>query len=355
MMPAHIWWEQIGGSIRFIDEVVKAMEDEHSLILQVPHGLPWKEQFYSCVDIRASAFASDRQLRRFQWKSHEDPGTFILNNMCPKNIQVNYFPGQSLAAYLGSIEDLVLCDCYVWISDITDWNDIHKWADFICAYNEAASVLQRKAVFIIEECSEINNARKLDTVPFKIEEYNCKVFCLEYASALHNTRVPLYQAELAQALGGRNPELSAQLLNTGEELLEEPMIVVETVLNKARDSQGAAFKLAGKVALESSICKANMMTLYPILEQVRISCVAQHEDQLRKFLPIKNSNGETITEPFDLELGGLNYIMSYTPNLFNHDEAEQLRVCREVRNVIAHNRPVPFDDVARVLSYSTDL
>lgn len=354
MMPARIWWEQIGGSIRFVDEVAKAMEDEHSLILQVPHGLPWKEQFYSCVDIRASAFASDRQLRRFQWKSHEDPGNYILSNMCPKSVQANYFPGQSLPSYLGSLEDLVLCDCYVWIADVTDRNDVHKWIDFICVYNEAASSLPRKAVFIIEGTSEAIDARKLNTASFKIEEYNCKVFCLEYASALHNTGIPLYQAELAQALGGRNPELSAMLLKRGEALLEDPVIVAETVLSEAMDPQGRSFAKAGKASLESSVWKANMMTLYPILEQVRISCVTNHEEQLRKFLPIKNSNGETITEPFDLELGGLNYIMSYTPNPFTAEEAEHLRVCREVRNVIAHNRPVPFDDVARVMSYVTD-
>ena len=349
MTPERIWWEQIGSSIRLIDTIAAALEDEQSLVLRIPDGLPWRDGFYKTLDIRMSAIAADRQLRRLKWNCHEEPGEFILRRLCPQEVQANYYPGQSIPAYLSSLDNLVLSDCYIWISDVYERDDICKWISFINDYRPVESDSSRKAIFIIEYAGPQVETGRTRTVEFRVEEYNCKVFCLELAYELKNTDVPVYQAELAHAMGERNPEFGTLLLNWGEDFLKDPVFIAQTILEHSVNSVGRAFEPAETTFLESCIRRANMVTLYPILEQVRISCIMRHEEQLRNCLPIKNSNGETITEPYELELGGLCHIITNGMHIFYGDEIDRLRVCKKVRNLIAHNRSIEFEDVKRIL------
>ena len=77
--------------------------------------------------------------------------------------------------------------------------------------------------------------------------------------------------------------------------------------------------------------------------------ISKNESELARHLPISNSNGDRVTEPCDLEIGALYYIVSSASKEFVAADVDTIRLCRRVRNLLAHNRIVPVDDVQKVL------
>lgn len=77
--------------------------------------------------------------------------------------------------------------------------------------------------------------------------------------------------------------------------------------------------------------------------------VAKYQQILSTYLPISNSNGDQINDPYDLEVGSLHYIVTSITNEFQPNEIEDLRLCRRIRNLLAHNRIVPYADVRKLM------
>ena len=96
--------------------------------------------------------------------------------------------------------------------------------------------------------------------------------------------------------------------------------------------------------------RAAVVLLFPVLEGFRFDFITRHEKELSRYLPIHNSNGDVVTEPSDLELGSLFYVVNTASYAFSEQELETVSLCRNVRNLLAHNKPVPYGDVSAVLS-----
>lgn len=115
MNAGTVWWGRMGTSLRFLENVTNFLREEHSVILHLPERFPWREQFYEQVDFHRERFSIHRRLVRVDWPAGEDPGAFVLRELCPQTVQADYWPGQTAAAYLGSLDTLELCDFYVWV------------------------------------------------------------------------------------------------------------------------------------------------------------------------------------------------------------------------------------------------
>ncbi|MBR3569894.1 MAG: hypothetical protein IKN96_03700 [Oscillibacter sp.] len=351
MNAADIWWGQIGNSLRLLSRVTECLRDHKSAVLAMPERFPWKERFYREIDVRRAPYSLNRRLKRVAWTGRGEPGQLILTSMCPLDAQAEYWPGQTYGEYLGSRRNLPINDYDIWITGVHKKSDLMKWAEFVSQYRAAADGAEPHAVFLIEYDGPDMKPGSVERISCQVERYDCRVFCLEMAAELSNAALRDYQAELALNLGGSRPELCAALLETGDRLLEEPLSTARQVLDAARDSDGKPFPPRSETELTSEIWLAAVALLFPPMERYRIAFIERHKLELTRFLPISNSNGEQVTEPFDLEVGALCHIIAnLRVHLFAPAEVAGLRLCRRVRNLLAHNKPPELADAEAVMS-----
>ena len=350
MNSGAIWWGQIGNSIRLINDITNALRDYNSVVLQVPKRIPWRQEFYDAIDIKRTIFSGERRLVRCEWSADDEPGRFVLEKLCSSEVCAEYWPGVSYAAYLGSLKDILLNEYYVWITGIHSKTDISKWTEFISQYMQFAKEPSERAVFILEYDGAPCNESTVKQIEYTIEDYDCRVFCLETAVAMKNTELREYQAELSLRIGEEDPELSNALLSAGTELLEDPVETARSIMKEEYNSQHRPFEMQTELQINSAVWNASIVLLFPMLEHFRMHFVTQYYEELLKHLPINNSNGDQITDPFDLELGSIYYIVRTSERAFLPLEVENVRLCRNARNLLAHNKPVPYSDVAKILS-----
>lgn len=349
MNAGVIWWGQIGNSLRLLTKVTYALRDCHSAVLQVPKSVPWRQNFYEAIDIRRSAFSGERRLVRLRWEENTEPGEFVLKELCSKTTRAEYWPGLTYAEYLASLDDIVLNDYYVWITGIHSKSDLLKWVDFLSQYTQHVELLEQRAIFVLEYDGMQTDFSGVEKIVYSVENYDCRVFCLEAAAALGNSDLRSYQAELALCIGGNNPELSSALLEQGRTLLLDPVTTALDVMNSGFFSDGMPFAIETEQQISSAAWKAAIGLLFPILEQYRLDFISGHERTLSRHLPISNSNGDRITDPFDLEIGAIQYIVGSASKEFSPLEVENIRLCRKARNLLAHNKLVPYADVKKIL------
>lgn len=200
-----------------------------------------------------------------------------------------------------------------------------------------------RAVFIVEYDGPQTELPGVEKIVYTVENYDCRVFCLETAAARNNTDMHTYQAELALSIGDGDPELCDALLDLGDKLLNDPVKATTDLYDMLGLEERA------EQSIISAAWKAAIILLFPILEQHRMDFVTKHKVVLSRHLPISNSNGDRVTDPFDLEVGSLCYIVTSAGKDFHSDEVDDLRLCRKVRNLLAHNKVVPYADVRRLL------
>lgn len=176
-----------------------------------------------------------------------------------------------------------------------------------------------------------------------MESYDCRVFCLETAAANNNTDMHTYQAELALSIGDGEPELCDALLALGVKLLHDPV----KATTELYDMLGLEERTEQSII--SAAWKATIILLFPILEQYGMDFVTKYKEVLARHLPISNSNGDRVTDPCDLEIGPLQYIVSSSGKDFSSDEVDEVKLCRKARNLLAHNKLVPYADVKKIL------
>lgn len=348
MNPGEIWWGQIGNSLRFLTSVTNTLRDCHSAVLQVPQTFPWRQEFYAAVDVRRAGFCAERRLVRLPWEGDEDPGAFVLNEFCTSRTRADYWPGQSYAAYLASKDDIVLNDYYVWIAGIHNKADIVKWADFVSQYSHYSDHTEQRAIFILEYDGPGVDTPSVDRLVYNVENYDCRVFALEASSDLANTNLRNYQAELAICVSGGNPELCYELLAAGNEFLKYPNETTTGVIAKKHNSNGTQYAPMSEMQIQSATWEASIVFLFPILERYRMEFVKENSSALKLHLPINNSNGDSVTDPFDLEIGILCYITSNDTRHFADADIVTLRLCRKIRNLLAHNKTPSYSDILHI-------
>lgn len=339
MNAGKIWWGQIGNSLRLLTKLTYNLRDGRSAVLHTPRNFPWRPEFYEAMDLRRASFSGERRLIRRQWPENGPlPDRYLLNSLCPQDVVADYWPGESIAKYLASRADLLLHDYDIWITGIRREAELREWIKFIADYDRCASNLDHRAVFILEYEGDPVEVPGIESIPYTVEVYDCRVFCLETAAAINNTDIHVYQAELALCIGGGDPMFCNALLHAGESFVRDP-VKTALALNPGLTEQ----------TINSAAWKAAVVLLFPILEQFRMDFVAKYSDELSSHLPIYNSNGDKITDPCDLEIGPLCYVVSCCGKIFSPAEDAALRLSRKVRNQLAHNKIVPYDDIRKLM------
>ena len=349
MNPGAIWWGQIGNSLSLLSRLTNSIRDYRSVVLALPENLPWEREFRENAAIRRTALGGNRGLRSLRWRERQDPGDFIFRELCSREEQLDYYPGDSRAAYLGSREDLELHELDIWVTGIHRKEDLVKWTTFLAEYEKVSAALDQRAVFVLEYDGPTASNPGVEQLIFQVEDYDCRVFCLESGAALKNAELREYQAELALRIGGGDPEFSWALLLRGEDLIRDPVRTALEVIAGSTGSQGRPFAALTEQQITSAAWRAALVIFFPLLEQWRMDFVIRHESELRRHLPITNSNGEKVTDPYDLEIGALYFISGKPGVAFPLEEKAQIDLCREARNLLAHNKVLSREHARQIL------
>lgn len=345
MNPAAIWWGQIGNCLRLLTDVTNCFRDSRSAVLELPARLPWPQELRDRGAIRRTALGQNRELQILPWQEHREPGDFVLRELCSWEEQSDYYPGDSWAAYLGSREDLELNEQDIWITGIHRREDLLKWCTFLTEYERVSAQLPERAVFVLEYDGPPVSNPGIEHIVFRVEDYDCRVFCLEAAAALNNTRLRAYQAELALHISGTDPEFCWELLQLGEALLKDPVAATREALARSRD-----FGQLSEQQTVSAAWRSAVVLFFPVLEQWRMDCIRRNAEELQRQLPITDSNGESITELEDLELGNLYYIRKNRPGCkLSQEDKVKIDLCRHARNLLAHNKMICLEDARRIM------
>lgn len=346
-----IWWEQLGCSLRLLNHITNNLLDGRSAVLQT-QGLPWRKTFFDGLNLRRSAFSADRRLVPLVWQGDSTPGECVLRSLCSQEVFARYWPGMTYARYMASLEDILLHDYDVWVSGIHTEEEICRWCEFVTDYAQCRKDATRRAVFILEYDGPPVTVSGVDWIPFRIEDHNSRVFCLEAASALGNTDLVDYQAELALSIGGRDIELCAALLEMGEALLLDPVAAAQDVIECDRDSLGREFAPMTPSQLTGAVWRASLVLLFPILEEFRRDFIARYRQNLQAHMPFPRdpAQGGYIREVEELELGHLWKMVSTKNCHIPPEDCQNVRRFRSVRHCIAHLKTVPVEDVQFVLS-----
>ena len=350
MNAGSIWWEQIGTSLRFVDSIVRHMSDGDPAVIHLRSDIPWRQRFYECIDFRRTSFSGDRRLRRLKWENGMNPGEFVLSHLCSPEVQANYWPGKTYAEYLAEKDDIPLSDYFVWITDIFESEDLENWIDFVNQYMKHQDGYSHRAIFVLEYSGCELESKDIDVVTYSVEKYDCFVFSLESVSSMQNTDLPSYQAELAYGIVGRDPELCHELLKTGKKLLQDPVKTALSVGESSMTSEGKQFSKMNEKKVSSAAWNASVVQFFPVIERFRMTITERYKKELKSRLPVKNSNGEYINDPLDLEIGALYFLLKKHKGLVSYGDWQNVSFCREARNLLAHNKAISYDDAKTLLS-----
>ncbi len=348
----QVWWERVPNAMAFVHDITESLLAEKSVILQSGQSIPWHD---SLVEQIKDAVTQMNSSKRFEIIRHADePGPYLLNEFCKAEKRAAYRPTKSFARFLAESDDIVLHSRYLWIyPDST--SDLDKWSAFASEYIKERGKNKDTAVFILEwEGERIKASRKgIRAVSFDdyINEYDRMVFSMLASSSV---REPLviknYLAELASNVAGNDIELLASCLKKHAEFLQNPYNVVRAIADSEYRSDGSDYSYEGTIEdIEHYIWKAQIKTIYPLIEEFRGNFVGRHSLAISKELPITSAYGEIYDDPKDVELGTLVYMVDNGKITLTSQDYFRLKKFKDARNRLSHLNVLTAEEIKELI------
>ena len=348
----QVWWGRVPNAMAFIQNVTESLLAEKSVLIQSEQSMPWHD---TMVDqIKESVMQKDSS-KRFEVIRHtDDPGPYLLNEFCKAEKRAAYRPTKSFARFLAESDDIVLHSRYLWVYPESA-EDLDKWTAFASEYIKERGKNKETAVFIFEwQGEKTKGSRKgIRSVSFDdyINEYDRMVFSMLASSSVKGALViKNYLAELASNIAGNDIELLASCLQRHAEFLRDPYTVVREIADTEYRSDGSAYYYSGTIEdIEQCIWKAQIKTMYPLIEEFRGIFVEKHTVAISKELPISSSYGETYDDPKDVELGTLVYMADNGKILLNSIDYFRLKKFKDARNRLSHLNVLSVDEIRELI------
>lgn len=333
--------------VRSFEKLASALSDENDVLVFCKDQIPWKEDFFDKIQKELGDITVFRFFKIIKSEKNTPPGQTVLDNLCSHEIQAGYWPDQTYAQYLSGLEDIPLNSLYVWVEGISSEDELSRWLGFVNDYKKLSEGCQNsRAVFILECVGAFSfetKSKYFVSINMTPDEFDRHMFCMVNTFEVNcSYALKQYIAELAFNLAGDNIELCGLLAKQGMELVHQPHITYQNVCEKLQIT-GDLKKDNSR--LDRDIIVSQMRTVFPMLEQRRYMFIEKYVKGIEKILPVKNSLDELVKDPFELELSTLVHIVNLNLVIFSDEDKSNLRICREIRNKIAHNERVKGKDI----------
>ena len=344
----EIWWERIPNALAFISDIVDALINEKSIVLQYSSEIPWYR--YMVCKIKEEVDSKDF-LKNFEdIEATNDPGRYMLEEYCKYEIRAKYRPTKSYARFLAENDDIVLHQRYLWIHS-SSMEEVNAWQDVVSEYLKCRPNDKERAVFIIE-CNDgdpIRPRKGIKPISYDryISDYDRSLFAMLSSSTVpERPIIKSYLAELSAIVLGNDIELCAECLKDYSSFLEDAYLRIEKVIEDSCKSDGTSFNFPySREEIKNSIWRAQIKTIYPLLEEYREDFVKRYRPAIQKELPITSSFGEQYAEVEEVELGTLAF-MADSGRLFLSDkESKALHTHKDARNKLSHLNILSFEEI----------
>ncbi|MCF2617310.1 hypothetical protein JQM68_08865 [Oscillibacter valericigenes] len=374
--PSELWWENITGPQQLVSAVEYAVQDGRSVILRHPGFLPWEGLLRDLTRVTDTVII-DRPVKKDEIIPNileHFPRKYAIN--CPpvyKN-QLEFIKSQHVfqerTVWL-SVKSGVPADQIIrFISDYRG-DDHRDYGAFILAVSEEASI------------PTVSETVKVIHYQDYVRASSLRLFTALLAE--DTPRIPEHMAEYGAAVMASvcapDPELIPELMEETDISRQMPDTVLrqlwqEGVLAERDVLPGHPYGLlANEKGFETRIWRAQLQTLFSVIEAERTDIVKAHYDDIREalhtpywdkkeeeFRIIKDPvNHCVIDDPYDAEIGVLARMLTlyrdkeetkklwYLPEPETRERIGFLRMCR---NSLAHITPCSPDSVARLLEKS---
>jgi len=361
MYSPDIWWRTITGPRSLVETAARSLSDNRSVLLVIPDDLPWPLEMRYALESEFRNRYHEQDLVVQPVEASEipegtDPGRWILDRFGSRAARQNYRPqsGMTMQAYLA--KNNILRNSLIWIRGLGGQRAL-EWISFCRQYSPLE---HNNGLFILETADEgyIPEGRDLDVVDYRkrVSVYDVQLFNSILIDA-RRTDLPgiwkTYIAAVAASLCGADAELSGALIEKTWFLAQDP---VKTMTNLAfsPDFSGRGrqpghilqqLREGDEADARRCVWQAQIQTAFPAIEMERTAFIRERSGLIREALA-KNevrSFGQVITEPEELELGTLYFMISardadgaYLLFLPDEEVRQRLRFLRDCRNDLAH-------------------
>ena len=354
-MEQRIWWEHITKASYFMHSVTDALLDGKSVVLSMPHFVPWQDTFQEMVEDILRQENAENSLDCIECPE-EPAGKYLLEHYCKKEKRAAYRCGMSYGEFLAGSPDIVLHHRYLWVRNMPK-KAVNEWLQFIAEYQKYLEKDVPQALFILETSDTVSekNIRDIQEIRFDniIHPYDVFTFCILLCSEMQmRSSVRSYLAELVSNICGNDIELCAKSIRKGKHFLSNPLDSLKEIIQTEVHSDGRPFELDSEPEIiENKIWESQIKMLFPIIERYRSKFIKQYYQEVSASLPVKNSLGQVIDSPQDVELGMLVQLVG-KKSLFLDDTAyRELKMFRTARNDLAHLRTVDYAISEQILHH----
>lgn len=369
------WWESITGPQELIETVANEIRSRKTVALMVPEDLPWRDSMRAAVqnEIRKSPELNNVDVQFIDVKDEcsgvKNIGEYLLQRYATDVVASNYRGRESLQSYIS--KNGVLNNRLLWVKGMTK-EDEKNWIDFCRTYTISADIEGHIVL-------EIRFAGKEDEPNISyiqyasyISDYDVLLFNSVYLDKHDRTISRVWQqyiATLCANLCGTDAEISLELMESTDFRAQEPLQRVREIagmeyyLRRGENSRNHVLNAArqGRTQeIESRIWKAQLQTIFPLLEMERASFIEKYYAQIKDALRARYMDynydklrrihqfGSTLEDPWDAEIGTIWRMTKLRREnehylLFIPDDSSRGRVelLHELRNNLAHSTVCP--------------
>lgn len=357
------WWNNITGPQYIVSQVAEKLLENTIVILKVPSDLPWRYQMRSAVEyaFRQRTDSVDTIIETIdavdECAVDIEPGRYLLDRYGTREIRNGYREKSknSIQEYL--VHKEVLRNRIFWIKGLSG-KQANQWVKFCKDYPTKSS---RYGLFVLEVNGYVSvpDCKQVKEIAFNqsVSNYDLQLFNSIILDGYHNysNSWRKYISTVAALLCDVDAEVSELLLRVTDFTTEEPIKGIRTIAEIPEFSLRGADKDAehvltyyrcGKIdILNRRVWSAQVQVLFPLIEIERVTIIEEYEQEIRESLLVNNISqyGEQLSEPIDVELGTLDYMVTHRNGAGDHklyipDEEmrERIHFLHECRNLLAH-------------------
>lgn len=362
----EFWWNNITGSNIVVSKVADALLDNRTVILNVPSDLPWRDS------MRSSIQTSFQDRTNFpdviidmidvvdENPEKLEPGRFLLKKYASSKVEKGYREKSRISIQDYIVQNDVFKNRIIWVKGV-DNSSTNKWVKFCRGFSPKNP---SEGLFVLEIHEDItpsdNNSFEFIDFSKCVSSYDVQLlnsFILDEmeGSACKSNLWKSYIAATVARVCNVDAEVSEQLLREVDFRKESAIDGVARIADMPEFSRRGAdngsdhvlwYCRNGKTPeLEHRVWTSQVQVLFPVIEMERVEYVQKYYTRIARTLADNHFEqyGEHITEPMDLELGSMCYLMSHRgeDNMYklyipDEKDRERIKFLHQCRNKLAH-------------------
>lgn len=360
----EFWWDNITGPRQFVTQVLNVLNSNKMALLEVPSDLPWRHTMRGEIEarFRESTNSLDVLIDAIDAKDDifdEDPGTFLLNRYAAFDpaIRDGFRETKSNTIQKYLIKNEVLKNRIIWIKGINA-EYAKRWIEF-CENYVITDITQGCFVLEIQGSIPRDERSNVSIISYEgyVTRHDVQLFNAIYLDECEEVeeKWKTYISVLAACICDTDAEISQSFIESGDFKRISPDITMQHIANdlifERRGAEKDSRHILSSVRrgeldeMHNRIWKAQIQTLFPIIEFERVQLITKWEINISEALMNNRvmQYDVQITNPYDAELGTLFYLNTHRDSLGQYklyipDATDRARIdfLHTCRNLLAH-------------------